>query len=309
MAKKKRRIYSLLRRIYPNKKYKARLFQRVFEDKKDLLELYNAMNRTSYQNPDDLEITTLEDVIYLSMKNDLSFIIASSLNLYEHQSTFNPNMPIRGLLYFARLYEAYIEKHKFNIYGEKLILLPVPQYIAFYNGKKKIPEESFLKLSDAFYSVEKDRNGTGTPMLECVVRVYNITPGNNEALLNRCRRLHDYSAFIAEIDKNLSSGMELEDALHKAIDTCIENDILADILVKSKSEVYRMLLTKYDEKEFIQITYQEGLEKGLEKGREEERSRINQLYKLLLEQERMDDIKKAIHDKSFQEELLEKFHL
>ena len=99
--------------------------------------------------------------------------------------------------------------------------------------------------------------------------------------------------------------MELEDALHKAIDTCIENDILADILVKSKSEVYRMLLTKYDEKEFIQITYQEGLEKG----REEERSRINQLYKLLLEQERMDDIKKAIHDKAFQEELLEKFHL
>lgn len=97
--------------------------------------------------------------------------------------------------------------------------------------------------------------------------------------------------------------------MHKAIDTCIENDILADILVKSKSEVYRMLLTKYDEKEFIQITYQEGLEKGLEKGREEERSRINQLYKLLLEQERMDDIKKAIHDKAFQEELLEKFHL
>ncbi len=109
MAEKKRRIYSLLRRIYPNKKYKDRLFQRVFEDKKDLLELYNAMNRTSYQNPDDLEITTLEDVIYLSMKNDLSIIIASSLNLYEHQSTFNPNMPIRGLLYFARLYEAYIE--------------------------------------------------------------------------------------------------------------------------------------------------------------------------------------------------------
>ena len=63
-----------------NRKYKDRLFRLVFEDKRDLLDLYNAVNGSNYQNPDELMITTLEDAIYLGMKNDLSFTHRNSLN-------------------------------------------------------------------------------------------------------------------------------------------------------------------------------------------------------------------------------------
>ena len=132
MKLKHTKFVRFMRKFHVRRKYKDRLFQKVFEDKKDLLELYNAVNETNYTNPDELEITTLEDVIYLSMKNDLSFIIGSTLNLYEHQSTYNPNIPIRSLIYFARLYEAYINKNGYNVYGHKLIKLPTPQFIVFY---------------------------------------------------------------------------------------------------------------------------------------------------------------------------------
>lgn len=136
MKRKKWNIQNLLSGIYPNRKYKDRLFQRVFQNKEDLLELYNAINNTAYTNPEELKITTLEDAIYLSMKNDLSFVISATLNLYEQQSTFNANMPIRGLMYFSRLYEAYIKENSLDIYGKALVKLPAPQYIIFYNGRE-----------------------------------------------------------------------------------------------------------------------------------------------------------------------------
>lgn len=68
-----------------NRQYKDRLFRMVFSRKEDLLSLYNAINGTSYSNPDDLEVATLENALYLSMKNDLAFLLDVVLNLYEHQ--------------------------------------------------------------------------------------------------------------------------------------------------------------------------------------------------------------------------------
>ena len=108
-------------------KYKDKLFRKIFENKNDLLSLYNAINHTDYKDPAALEITTIDNAIYMSMKIDLSFMIGFVMSLYEHQSTFNPNMPVRGLSYFARLYEAYTSRYKLDIYGKKLILLPLPQ--------------------------------------------------------------------------------------------------------------------------------------------------------------------------------------
>ena len=95
-----------------NRQYKDRLFKRIFRDKKDLLELYNAMNDTNYSNPEEIEVNTLEGVVYMGMKNDVSFLFTEVLNLYEHQSTFNPNLPLRGLLYFAKLYQKIIGPRK-----------------------------------------------------------------------------------------------------------------------------------------------------------------------------------------------------
>ncbi|MDE7210560.1 MAG: hypothetical protein K2O03_03845, partial [Lachnospiraceae bacterium] len=136
-----------------NPKYKDRLFCFLFGNekyKKNALSLYNALNGTHYSNEDDLELTTLNDVIYIRMRNDVSFLISDNMSLFEQQSTFNPNMPIRGFMYFARLYDKYISERHFNIYGCKQIGLPTPKYVVFYNGRDKRPAMEKLRLSDAF---------------------------------------------------------------------------------------------------------------------------------------------------------------
>ena len=93
---------------------------------------------------------TAREHLYMDYKNDISFLIDSTLNLYEHQSTWNPNMPLRGLGYFARLYEDYVRLNELNIYSETRIKMPKPQYFVFYNGTKAEPDRQILKLSDSF---------------------------------------------------------------------------------------------------------------------------------------------------------------
>lgn len=289
-------IQKALKILYPNRKYKDRLFQKVFEKKEDLLDLYNAINHTTYTNPEELEITTLDDVIYLSMKNDLSFVISATLNLYEQQSTFNPNMPIRGLMYFARLYEAYVKQNNLDIYGKTLIKLPAPQYIILYNGREEQPDELILRLSDAFEGKEKKEYA-----LECQARMLNINLEHNQKLMKSCKRLYDYSYFIAEVNRNLDTGLILVQAIRKAIDTCIEQNILKDILLKSKSEVVHMLLTEYDEKKHMKHIYEEGKLEGYE--------RVNKLYDRLLTEGRNEDLKKALKDPEYLEKLFKEYGL
>lgn len=230
--------------IFVRRKYKDILFQRVFREKEDLLDLYNAINGTNYTDARELEITTLEDAIYISMKNDKSFIFSSTLNLYEHQSTINPNMPIRGFNYFSRLYESYISTNKLNIYGNNLVVLPTPHYIVFYNGRQELPDRTILKLSDSF---KADRNSDEFPALECVATVLNINYGHNENTLNACKRLGDYSRFIYEVNIRLDKGLSNDKAINAAMEYCIEHNILADILLKNRSEVMGSILT-YTEK-------------------------------------------------------------
>lgn len=247
-------------RLRVNRKYKDRLFRFLFQDKNDLLELYNAVNGSAYCNADELEIVTLEDVIYMKMKNDLSFIIANQLNLYEHQSTCSPNMPLRGLLYFSRQYEGLIAQHKRNIYGSKLIKLPTPEYIIFYNGKQEQADRGELFLSDAFEA------GRGSGCLECKAILFNINRGHNRELMEKCRRLWEYSEFVAEVNDNLDRNMSLKAAITKAIDHCIQRGILEEFLRKNQTEVLHMLLTEYDEKSHMRSIYEDGEEAGYRKG-------------------------------------------
>ena len=141
-----------------NTKYKDRLFRLIFREKKELLELYNALNESNYTNPEDLKITTIEDVVYMGMQNDLSFIIGDEMNLYEHQSTFCPNLPLRGLFYFSSLYKAYVEPIKHRLYSTSELKIPFPQYIVFYNGIEIKPERQELKLSMLFKENGKGKN-------------------------------------------------------------------------------------------------------------------------------------------------------
>ena len=251
------------KRIRMNHKYKDRLFRYLFRNKKDLLALYNALNNSNYSNVDDLEIVTLEDVIFLKMKNDLSFIISWKLNLYEHQSTYNPNMPLRGLIYLAQEYEGLTAARGDDLYGEKRIALPTPEYVVFYNGSRKMEDRETLYLSDSF------RDGRGSGCLECCCEILNINRGHNPEIMKKCRRLWEYSEFTAEIDDNVGKGLSLQEALQKAIDCCIERDILKDVLIRERAEVQHMILTEYNEKKHMKTLYAQGREAGREEAEEE----------------------------------------
>ena len=103
------------KKVTANRTYKSSVFIMIFQEKKELLELYNAVSGKHYEDPEELEINTLDNAIYMSIKNELSFIIDSRLSLYEHQSTYNPNLPIGYLLYVADIYSK-MTLHK-DIYG------------------------------------------------------------------------------------------------------------------------------------------------------------------------------------------------
>ena len=256
---KVKEVLALFRRVLVKRKYKDILFRFIFKDKKELLQLYNAINGTSYKNPDDLLITTMEDVIYIGMKNDLSFLIANEINLYEHQSTVNKNMPLRGLLYLAKMYESYVETNGLNRYQKKLIPLPFPRFIVFYNGEEEIGEELYLRLSDAFEKREEE------PAVECVAKFININYGHNQELMQKCERLGEYSYFVASVRNYLKEGCNQKEAVTCAVNECIEKGILKDVLENHRADVVDMFLTTFDKKMYEEALREEGREEIEEK--------------------------------------------
>ncbi len=241
--------------------YKDSLFRLIFNNRKDLLELYNAINGTHYDNVDDLTIYTLEDVLYISYKNDASFLVDDVLNLYEHQSTLNPNMPIRGLLYFARNYEAYIDRNHLDIYSSVLQKLPLPQYVVFYNGTAEAPETQILELKDAFPDhPDKD------PCLNCKVTVLNINYGHNKELMDHCQKLKEYALFIHQIRMNVKNNLSLEDAIRVSIDACIDQHILEDFLTKHRAEVEMSVLSSFNQENHDRILKEASKEEGFQEG-------------------------------------------
>lgn len=232
--------------------YKDRVFRMLFRDKRRLLELYNALNDTVYTNEEDLIVNTLENAIFIKMKNDISFVIDSSMCLYEHQSSYCPNMPLRGLLYFTDLYKKYMKDIDLSI--KKRIMIPTPHYIVFYNGLERKEEEFAQKLSDSF---EDDKEGC----IELIVRTININYGHNKKLMEKCRPLADYAYFVDEVRKNLET-MELREAVEKAVDICIEKDILKDFLLEQKAEVIAMSIYEYNEEYVKKTLFEDGYDLG-----------------------------------------------
>lgn len=247
---------------YLNRKYKDRLFRFIFSDKGNLLQLYNAINDSHYSNPDDLVITTIDDVVYMGMKNDLSFIIDDIMSLYEHQSTYSPNLPLRGLFYFSAMYRNYIEPMKQKLYTDSPLRIPFPVYLVFYNGSMEEPERKEILLSDLFI-----QNGKGLqPALECTALLLNINVGHNQELMEKCRILKEYAQFIHTIRSKISVGLPFQEAVENAVDDCISQNILSEILRKNKAEVIDMILTEYDENEFREFLKEDSWKKGHEAG-------------------------------------------
>jgi len=239
--------------------YKDTVFRLLFKKPENLLTLYNAVNGTNYTNVEDMEITTLENAIYMNVKNDVSCVFDFQLNLYEHQSTVNPNIPLRNLIYVADQLKPMVQPEE--LYGRKLRKIPTPRFVVFYNGLETMPERSEYRLSDLFSKpMEK-------PELELIVTVYNINPGMNVQLLECCRVLKEYMLFVMKVREN-RKRMEFKEAINKAVDDCIEEGILKEFLWENKAEAVAVSIYEFDEEKYRKIIREESVAEGIEIGKE-----------------------------------------
>ena len=237
-----------------NRIYKDRLYKMIFNDKSELLKLYNAINGTHYDDPAMLTITTLDNAIYMTMENDLSFIIDMRLALYEQQSTANPKLPLRFLMYIADIYSAYVKD--MNIYSSKKLQIPLPSFVIFYNGVQSQPDRAEFLLSELFHPTSNE------PALELKAVMLNINKGHNQELMNACHTLRDYSEYVARI-RTYSGKMPLADAVEKTITECIQENILQDFLLKNRAEAKAMSIYEYDEEKTMRMFRKETLEDGI----------------------------------------------
>lgn len=245
-----------------NRTYKATVFTLLFEDRNNLLELYNAMSGKHYEDPDLLEVNTLKNAVYMSIKNDVSFIIDGSLSLYEHQSTYSPNLPLRFLLYISTLYSGMTRNE--NLYGTRAVKIPTPNFVIFYNGEEERPEQEILRLSDMYTVEEKEKN------LELKALLLNIKGEHNAALKQACRTLREYAVFTDKM-RGYAGQMEIEEAADRAIDECIRENVLRDFLQKHRAEVKKVSIFEYDQEKHLRMereeAWQDGRNAGLAEGK------------------------------------------
>ena len=244
--------------------YKDSVFRMLYSRKEELLSLYNALNGTDYQDPEQLEVTTLENAIYMNMKNDVSFLLDAEMMLYEHQSTWNPNMPLRDLIYITRLLEKYVNRE--SLYASTPVRIPAPHFVVFYNGSSDVSEDVILKMSDAFEERKGSHLERKEPELELKVHFLNINQGYNEELMERCRTLREYSEFVARIRRYAAGETAIEEAVDRAVTECIAEGILADFLRSQRAEVVAVSIFEYNEEEelkkFGRAEYRSGEIKG-----------------------------------------------
>jgi hypothetical protein len=254
-----------------NKQVKDTVFRFLFGNEKALRDLYASLTGSKPDDSLPLIINTLDDVLFKARRNDISFTLGDRLVvLIEHQSTINKNMPLRMLLYIARLYEKIVENK--TLYKEKLVKIPRPEFIVLYNGIKPYADASTLSLKDAF-----NEAGQGKALetdLDLKVKVYNINAGHNPEILKKSQTLGQYSAFIAKIREFMALGgdppkIRLDKALKHAIKWCIENGILVEFLKENASEVTNMLLDEWNWDVAMQVHEEEARETGIEEAKEE----------------------------------------
>ena len=243
-----------------NRNYKSTVFAMLFGDRERLLGLYNAISGKNYQDPEALEINTLENAIYMGMKNDLSFLIDDRLSLYEHQSTVNPNMPLRFLFYISDLYSGMTTEE--NFYGRKALSIPIPCFVIFYNGSEPQPDRKILRLSDLYTVRMKETQ------LELTAVLLNINRNHNRELMEACRDLKDYAEYVDRVRK-YARELPLSEAVERAITECIQEGVLKEFLEKNRAEVKKMSIYEYDQEKHIRMERQDAWEDGMQEGRRE----------------------------------------
>lgn len=260
--------------------YKDTVYRMLFKESENALSLYNSLNGTHYTDASMLEFNTLENAIYMSMKNDISFLIMNQMYLYEHQSTLSPNMALRDLFYVADLLQVFTKDK--TLYSEKMIKLPTPHFVVFYNGTDEMPERQEIKLSEAF-EVPSDN-----PELELRVQILNINPGMNEELKEKCSVLKEYMLYVEKV-REYAKSMEFKEAVEKAVEYCIEHNILRDFLLRQRAEVIKMSIYEYDEEREMKLIRADEREIG----REEERKNTEEALKKV-DEERENTVKAIV---------------
>ena len=255
--------------MHVNRTYRSTVFIMLFEEKENLLELYNAMSGKNYTDPELLEINTLENAIYMSIKNDVSFLMDGRLSLYEHQSTYSPNLPLRFLFYISNLYSGMTRNE--NLYGTRAVQIPTPEFIIFYNGEEERPERETLRLSDLYtFRGEDGRTEESDYRLELKAELLNICGDNNKALKDACRTLREYAIFTDKM-RTYAKSMDIETAAERTIEECIRENVLREFLEKHKAEVIKVSIFEYDQEKHIrqerEQAWEEGKAAGLAEGK------------------------------------------
>ena len=294
------------------REYKDRLFCYIFGSeahKEWTLSLYNAVNGSSYTDPSAITIATLTQVVYMGMHNDVAFLIADEINLYEQQSTYNPNMPLRLLQYTGNIYEKLVMLRRENKYGKRLIRLPVPKLVVFYNGTADMPDEVELRLSDAF---PEDKRSEADITVR--VRMVNINAGRSPGVVASCKPLDEYAWLVARIRRNEREA-DPAAAIDAALDAMPESFLIKRYLDANRVEVKKMLLTEYNETQTMELFKEEGREEGRIQGRAEGRAvgraegetKLGILINKLMAVGRIGDIEKAATDPISRDHLYAEF--
>ena len=264
--------YSVTQPITGNDKYKDTLFKYIFNDPQFALPLVNALMNTSYTDPSDIHITTLEDVLHIGMKNDVSLLIDSKMILFEQQSTPNRNMPYRQFQYVYHLYKNMEVENEWNKYESTGIKIPKPFFITFYNGTQKEPPWQILKLSDLYETEGEqiDENswvGKIGESLEVKVLILNINKGKNEELMKVCTPLREYTECIETIREEKRKGRSTREGIVEMLNTMQKTDSIYAKIQKRRAEVETMLETEFNLKEYGETLKKEGKQEGLEEGK------------------------------------------
>ena len=274
-----------------NPQYKSTLFSTIFSDKVNALEMYNALNGTDYDNPDEITITTLKNVVFINRYNDVSYVLGGVFNLYEHQSTYNPNMPLRSFFYTAQSYEKMVDEKK--LLSRSPVKIPTPKFVVFYNGSKEQPDVIVQKLSDSFTNKEVQGD------LELSVTMINVNYGHNGELMKKCQALNGYSLYISKFrEYTEENGLVREEAARKAIEYCIDNDVMVDFFEERRKEVVGMMLEVTEE--IIQ-----DLIRDLEDDKEELAQRLETEFKE--HQEKMQQLQAKIRENIEKNQEIEKY--
>ncbi|MGN0481624.1 MAG: hypothetical protein ACI4EV_08640 [Lachnospiraceae bacterium] len=273
------------------REYKSTLFSMLLREPEYALQVFNVLNNSNITDSSEVQIYNLEAGASLLRRNDAAFIVGMHLNIYEHQSTVNPNMPLRSVLYFASIMEKYVRNR--NLLSSKMVKIPTPHFAVFYNGKPEEAEQKILKLSDSFQLETKE------PELELICHMYNINRGNNVGLLDKCKVLRDYMILVNKVRSYSGDGIELDMAIKRAVDECIDESVLKKFLIEHRTEVEEMIRIDGTWEEYEEMIKQEAYEDGQEQGHKAGMAEGSELIMSLLElpESQREELRKKLNER------------